>query len=164
MASMQMSGSVIGSFEKDHPKSYSCTISTCLLFLDDRLVEDVVSMFGLCHQRWTTPPPSLNLGFNSRGALSLSSVPVNAYIQLNPMHTLCAFSGQTVGRATHRASTGPNHYISWPLKIFKCGNFTSDLSADERMQYGSICDLQHLHEFISTSYCAPRHLSFLLYC
>jgi hypothetical protein len=85
MASMQISGSIIRSFEKDHPKSYSCTISTFLSLSDDRLVEDVVSMFGLCHRRWTITPPLLNPGFNSRCTLSLSSVTVIAYIQLNPI-------------------------------------------------------------------------------
>jgi hypothetical protein len=94
MASMQISGSTIVLFEQKNPKSCSCTICTCLSLSDDRLVEDAVSLlFGLCHRRWTATPPSLIPRFNSRDALS-------------QLFTSCAFSRQTVGRATRGASTG----------------------------------------------------------
>lgn len=151
MASMQISGSAIDSIEHDNPKSYSCTSCTCLPLSDDRLVEDAISkLFGLCHRRWTTTPSSLILRFNSRDSLSSSSVMDIRYLQLNS--TPCVLIPDRLSGEPPAGHQLDRTFIE-ALEDYRCGNFESELSTDERTPYGSICDLQHLHEFRSTSCC-----------
>jgi hypothetical protein len=114
-------------------------------------VEDAVSqLFGLCHRRWMTTPPLLITRFNSRDVLSLSSVKVIRYLLLNStprMHFPDRPSGEPL--AGHQL----DRTFVEALEDYRCGNFESGMSTNERTPYGSICDLQHLfHEFRSSSF------------
>lgn len=144
-------------------RHFLCSLScTCLSVSHDRLVEDAVStLFGLCHQRWTTTPLLLILRFNSGDTLSLSSVKDTQYLQLNSIPRVYIpdrpLGEPPAGHQLDRTSIEA-------LEDCKCGNIESGLSTDERSPFGSICDLQHLlHELRSFS-CGVVHLGTYLSC
>ena len=153
-------GSAIVANEQDHPKSFSCTGCTCLSHSDDCLVEYAVSMlFGLCHRRWTTTPPSLIPRFNSGDPLSLGSVKVIRNLKLNSIPHV-----HMPDRPLGEPPTG--HQLDCTsieaLEDYKCGNFESVLSTDERTPSGSICGFQRLHKFRSS--CSAMQLGTYLSC
>jgi hypothetical protein len=108
-----------------------------------------------------TTHPLLILRFNSRDTLSLSSVKVIQDLQLNSIphvHNPDRPLGEpSAGHQLDRTSIEA-------LEDYRCGNFESELSTDERTLYGSICDLQHLlREFRSPS-CSVVQLDTYLSC
>jgi hypothetical protein len=135
---------------------FCCFCCTCLSLPDDRHVEDAVSLlFGLCHRRWMTTPPLLIPRFNGRDTLSLSSVKVIRYLQLNStprVHIPDRPLGEPpAGHQLDRTSFEA-------LEDYRCGNFESELSADERTSYGSICDLRRLLHVFRSPHCHVVHL------
>jgi hypothetical protein len=145
VALVEISGRATDLIEQDHTRSHRRTSCTCLSLSDGRLAEDaVLSLFGLCHRRWKTSPPLLIPRFNSGDTSSLSSVKVIQYLQLSST-PLVHFPDRPSGEPP----TGHqlDRTLIEALEDCRCGNFESGLSTDERTPYGSICDLQHLHEF-----------------
>jgi hypothetical protein len=74
----------------------------------------------------------------------------SGYLQLNSTLVHILNSGELP--AGYRL----DHTTIETLEDCRCGNFESELSTNERTPYGSIFDLQRLHELRSTSCCIVR--------
>jgi hypothetical protein len=154
---------LMASTTTNHKRHFmGCFCRTCLSLPADRHVEDAVSMlFGLCHRRCTTTLLLLIPRFNGRDTLSLSSVKVIRYLQLN-FSPRVHIPDRPLGEppAGHQLD---RTYIE-ALEDCICGNFESELSADERTPCGSICDLQHLPDGFRSGSCYVVHLGTYLTC